>query len=255
MANGPAFDFVALRNAYQRALGKPSPWKYWAERDYRTERDQLKRTLAHLGLDTSEPERIDAHNALSDAMHQGTVIATLDNRLFTGLDQLIALPHLKPQPSPAQSKKIGYSYCVDGETCRGNFPSPEAAAADAFARRDGIDQVAVYENIAEPARFYASADSILHDTAQRAEDYCGEVADDWLDHLINNEEKEAELEQLVGDWLNTNAPVSFWRVEAANERTITRAELEHAPNSTATGPEAPAMSLSDLIANRPSTRN
>jgi hypothetical protein len=84
MANGPAFDFVALRNAYQRVLGKPTPWKYWAERDYRTERDQLKRTLAHLGLDTSEPERIDAHNALSDAMHQGTVIATLENRLFAG---------------------------------------------------------------------------------------------------------------------------------------------------------------------------
>lgn len=94
MANGPAFDFVALRNAYQRVLGKPTPWKYWAERDYRTERDQLKRTLAHLGLDTSEPTRIDAHNALSDAMHQGTVIATLENRLFAGLDKVLSTAHV-----------------------------------------------------------------------------------------------------------------------------------------------------------------
>jgi hypothetical protein len=94
MANGPAFDFVALRNAYQRALGKPTPWKYWAERDYRTERDQLKRLLACLALDTSEPERIDAHNALSDAMHQGTVIATLENRLFAGLDKVLSTAHV-----------------------------------------------------------------------------------------------------------------------------------------------------------------
>lgn len=93
MANGPAFDFVALRSIYQRVLSKRTPWKYWAERDYRTERDQLKRTLAHLGLDTSEPERTDAHNALSDAMHQGRVIATLENRLFAGLDNLRATAH------------------------------------------------------------------------------------------------------------------------------------------------------------------
>lgn len=94
MANGPAFDFVALRNAYQRVLSKPTPWKYWAERDYRTERDQLKRLLAHLALDTSEPEHIDAHNALSDAMHQGSVIATLENRLFAGLDKVLSTVHV-----------------------------------------------------------------------------------------------------------------------------------------------------------------
>jgi hypothetical protein len=82
MANGPAFDFVALRNAYQRVLGKPTPWKYWAERDYRTERDQLKRLLACLALDTSEPERIDAHNALSDAYEQAKTIQMIHQKVF-----------------------------------------------------------------------------------------------------------------------------------------------------------------------------
>lgn len=98
MANGPAFDFVALRSAYRNILNKPTPWKYWAERDYRTERDTLKRLLACLSLDTSEPARIDAHNALSDAMHQGTTIAILEHRLFAALDKLICIAAATANP-------------------------------------------------------------------------------------------------------------------------------------------------------------
>lgn len=88
MANGPAFDCIILHRLFHRVLKHPAPWKYWQERDYRTLRGQLKATLQRLGGDTTEPERIGAHNALMDATHQGRVIAILEARLDAALDRI-----------------------------------------------------------------------------------------------------------------------------------------------------------------------
>lgn len=116
-----------------------------------------------------------------------------------------------------------YSHCTDGEFFRGEFATPEDAAADAFRDNPDLESVEVGENHKSPASFYVSADSIFEDIAQRASDECGEIADDWLDGLMRDKEKQAELEKLVGDWIEANEPPTFWRVD--NTRTITRAEM------------------------------
>ncbi len=59
--NSPAFDCIKLA-AHIEACGHDVPWFYWAERCYRTIRDRNRVV--------TEDERLDLHNALSDAVHQ-----------------------------------------------------------------------------------------------------------------------------------------------------------------------------------------
>lgn len=116
-----------------------------------------------------------------------------------------------------------YSNCTDGEFFRGEFATPEEAAIDAFNDDAELESVEVGENHKSPASFYVSADSILEDISQRASEECGEIADDWLESLMRDKEKVAELEKLVGDWLEANEPPTFWRVE--NTKSISRADM------------------------------
>lgn len=116
-----------------------------------------------------------------------------------------------------------YSYCTDGEFFRGEFATLEEAAIDAFNDDTELESVEVGENHNSPASFYVSAESILEDIAQRASEECGEIADDWLEDLMIDKEKLADLEKLVGDWIENNEPPTFWRID--NTKTITRADM------------------------------
>lgn len=59
--NGATFDNVILANAYEEA-GMKKPWKYWADRCYRTMKNMYPQITAEdVGT---------AHNALDDAMYQ-----------------------------------------------------------------------------------------------------------------------------------------------------------------------------------------
>jgi exodeoxyribonuclease VIII len=59
--NGATFDNVILSNAYE-ALGLERPWKYWADRCYRTMKAKYPQIVV---------EKIGtAHNALDDAKSQ-----------------------------------------------------------------------------------------------------------------------------------------------------------------------------------------
>lgn len=60
-ANGASFDFPILAEAY-RTIGKPQPWKFFNERDWRTLRKTLPQ-VEYLRLGTH-------HNAIDDAYHQ-----------------------------------------------------------------------------------------------------------------------------------------------------------------------------------------
>lgn len=116
-----------------------------------------------------------------------------------------------------------YSHCTDGEFFRGEFATPEEAAADAFTENPGLKEVEVGENIKRPSEYFVFADSILEDVAECAQETCGEVANEWLRNLMDDKGKKAELEKLVGGWIDANDPPQFWYVE--NAKTITRAEL------------------------------
>jgi hypothetical protein len=116
-----------------------------------------------------------------------------------------------------------YSYSTDDEIYHGEFDSPDAAAAEAFYDDPELEAVSVGENRKHTAHFYVSADRILEDVTERAYDECGEASEDWLDGVMHNVDLKAELERLVGDWLQAQEPPNFWRV--ANTRQITRAEM------------------------------
>ena len=116
-----------------------------------------------------------------------------------------------------------YSYSIEDELYNGEFDSPDTAAAEAFYDYPELEAVSVGENRKHTAHFYVSADRILEDVTERAYDECGGASEDWLDGVMHNVDKKAELEKLVGDWLQAQEPPNFWRV--ANTRQITRAEM------------------------------
>lgn len=124
---------------------------------------------------------------------------------------------------PAEPTPLTYSYSTDDELYHGEFDSPDAAAADAFYDDPELEAASVGENRKHTAHFYVSADRILEDVTERAYDECGEASEDWLDGVMHNVDKKAELEKLVGDWLQAQESPNFWRV--ANTRQITRAEM------------------------------
>jgi hypothetical protein len=69
-ANGPDFDLVILQSAMER-VQLEVPWSYFNKRCYRT-----ARKLMSLAGDR-ERERIGAHDALADAVHQAWVLMGL----------------------------------------------------------------------------------------------------------------------------------------------------------------------------------
>lgn len=126
---------------------------------------------------------------------------------------------------PAATEPAPVTYSHDdgsGEFFVGSFPTPEDAAADALSETDA-ESVDVGENRKHPASHYVSGVWIIEDVAQRAYDECGEAAEDWLSGLARDCGEIADLERLVGDWIERREPPGFW--EVANVRTISRAEL------------------------------
>jgi hypothetical protein len=116
-----------------------------------------------------------------------------------------------------------YSYSIEDELYNGEFDSPDTSAAEAFYDYPELEAVSIGENRKHTAHRYVSADRILEDVTERAYDECGEASEDWLDGVMHNVDLKAELERLVGDWLQAQEPPNFWRV--ANTRQITRAEM------------------------------
>lgn len=118
---------------------------------------------------------------------------------------------------------MDYSYSYDEETYHGQFDTPEAAALDVFIDNPGREEIWVGENKHVTAHDFIDADDVLNEAAMRADENCGECAEDWLSGIGRDKAKRAELEKLIGDWLQENEPPHFWTIE--NARKITRAEI------------------------------
>jgi hypothetical protein len=106
-----------------------------------------------------------------------------------------------------------YAYSMNEETYHGEFKTREEAALEPFAADPILDAVWVGEIKKHTAHTFVSGDSIIEDLMNRAADECGEWSEDWLVDLIRNKEKVAELEKIIGDWIQANEPPTFWTVE------------------------------------------
>ena len=118
-----------------------------------------------------------------------------------------------------------YSYSYDDETFRGCYVSPEAAAAD-YLRDGEAESVEVGKNQSRTAHNYVSQnhiETLLEMVGENAYDECGDCAADWLDATIKDSDSVKDLQRVVGDWIQKEAPPGFWHVEIV--RRITRAEL------------------------------
>jgi hypothetical protein len=134
-----------------------------------------------------------------------------------------AIAAVEQPAAPAAPAPVTYSHDDgSGEFFVGSFPTPEDAAADALQETDA-ESVDVGENVKHQASRYVSGVWIIEDVAQRAYDECGDAAEDWLSGLARYEGEMADLERLVGDWIDRREPTTFG--EVVNVRTITRAEL------------------------------
>lgn len=110
-----------------------------------------------------------------------------------------------------------YAYSYDEENFTGEFDSPEAAAEEAFDNDPEMESVYVGEVVKEAAHAFVNARLIVENLQEQAADDCGEWAEDWLEALQKNKEKLAELEQVVGDWIQEQYPPTFWTVKNVKE--------------------------------------
>lgn len=102
-------------------------------------------------------------------------------------------------------------------------PTAELAAIKHLQANPDLDHVFVGENFYPTAHTFVDGSGILEDADVNAYHNIGEESYDWLSKLIPNEEKCAELEKLVGDWIQSQEPPSFFEVK--NIKKFTRTEL------------------------------
>lgn len=80
--NGSTFDNSIIRNAYNKALGYDTPWKFWNDRDVRTVVEIGQR----LNIDPKRDMIFDGvkHDALSDAIHQAKYVSAIWQHIVKG---------------------------------------------------------------------------------------------------------------------------------------------------------------------------
>ena len=202
-----------------------APWVIDEIKALEQERDALRMgrtTLQHMVY--SLKDRVEAaEKAVTEAYQRG--YATGQEEIEKERDALRAkIKAIGAETAPADEPTAPtYSYSIEDELYNGEFDSPDTAAAEAFYDYPELEAVSIGENRKHTAHRYVSADRILEDVTERAYDECGEASEDWLDGVMHNVDLKAELERLVGDWLQAQEPPNFWRV--ANTRQITRAEM------------------------------
>lgn len=106
-----------------------------------------------------------------------------------------------------------YSYSPDEENFYGDYATAEEARINGLNNEPDSDSIYIGENIKHTAHDFISAENLLEELMEEAANECGESAEDWLDALIRNKSKCAELTKIIGDWLEINAPVKFWSVK------------------------------------------
>jgi len=110
-----------------------------------------------------------------------------------------------------------FSYSIDEERYQGDFCSPEDAAEEAFYSNPDIDSIWVGKNIYKTAHDFVNPRRIIEAAQELAFDDYNELVETWLDELLKNKEKTAELKQLVGDWIQSNEPIDCFGVEKEHE--------------------------------------
>lgn len=76
----------------------------------------------------------------------------------------------------------------------------------------------------KPSDYAPDAGDIMEHLSGQAWDHAGEHADGWP-HDSMPKDKQAELEKLLHDWLNSNLNVTFWTVTNIRKLELTEADI------------------------------
>jgi len=101
-----------------------------------------------------------------------------------------------------------FSYSTDKINWYGNYNKMDAIK-NGFDNNPDFDFIFIGENINFTAHDFVSARHFFEHLRDEAMEECGENVEEWLDKLIDNKNKCAELEMVIGNWIETNAPVNF----------------------------------------------
>lgn len=109
------------------------------------------------------------------------------------------------------------SYChsTSGELFYGHHAT-EQAAADACMHDNALEpghEFYIGVSTSHTAHDFVDAYNIMEECIVSAGDMCGEAAEDWLVELQRDKDALAELQKLVGDFLQAREPVKFFSVE------------------------------------------
>ena len=120
-----------------------------------------------------------------------------------------------------------FAYSFDRETFSGDFPTRDAAAAAGIRRAqdhpDSPGTVYVGQQLSPNPRAYGHARMVIDAMARRVRDDCGEIADDYLRAVAENQvmELDAMLEQTLLTWLKKNNLMPRGRIiEAISEHPV-----------------------------------
>lgn len=128
-----------------------------------------------------------------------------------------------PQPPAVSDDKRdvesapSYCYSYDQERFFGRCSSEQEAVHEAFDNDPDAETVWIGEGVQHTAHEYVLPYRIVESASEQAYDEIGEAAEDWLISLGSDKEKMAELQKMVGDWLESNEPVTFYGVTKIKE--------------------------------------
>jgi hypothetical protein len=114
---------------------------------------------------------------------------------------------------------MAYSYSVDEENFIGDFETPQEAAESSFLNYSDVDTVFVGVKHEFTAHDFIDAAYLMEKIDDEAYNECGESSLSWLSAIQDSKEKREAFKKLIGDWLEINAPVNFFKVDEVMEYT------------------------------------
>ncbi|MGH8032253.1 MAG: hypothetical protein ACREO8_07795 [Luteimonas sp.] len=180
---------------------------------------------------TTEAERLATHFGLSNVIDDADVV--LQHEILLKPRGVLYLAVERPEWAIDNDRRVlpflnamlllkggvpcdGQLYCfsADEEFFHGDHASRGEAAAAGFDQYPDAETIYVGVQARYTAHRFVDGESILTQISECAGDNAGECAEDWLwGPDIRKSEKTAELEQLVGDWIQANEPPEFYMVE------------------------------------------
>jgi hypothetical protein len=112
---------------------------------------------------------------------------------------------------------VTYSYSFDEENFSGDFETPEDAAISGFGEYPEVNTLFVGIKHNYTVQDFIDIGYLLEKISDEAYNQCGGAALEWLEEIKESKPKCEELNKLIGNWLDKNAPITFFKIDDVME--------------------------------------